>query len=189
MKVYGKKNLVRKGAVIFAPNHQHWMDCMYLLFKVPRKSQIIGKIEIRQSKFLNFLAWGFRCPLFDRKNPTLGFFREVDSILKKERALGIFPEGTRRENENEALEAKGGVAFFAIKHDTWVQPMAIEKKCKAFKRNRLIIGEAYKIEKKEGVGTKELIAISTKELSVKIEELYAQFKAMDDAKAAKKNKK
>ena len=169
-KVIGKKNLVKKskkvkkqktigddaasnentektGAVIYAPNHEHNLDVLYLMAYTKRPFIAVGKEEIGKNAFFNFFVKTTKWILVNREKPSLDFFRKCNKVLKDEKVLTLFPEGTRVDHSiNKTIDVKDGVSFFAIKNNAYVQPIGILKRAKKFKRNYIIIGEPFKIE-------------------------------------------
>ena len=67
------------------------------------------------------------------------------SALNNNKPVLIFPEGTRNKGENfkEMLPFKSGVATFALKAKAPIVPLMYYKKTGIFKRNKLIVGNAF----------------------------------------------
>ena len=75
-----------------------------------------------------------------RGQNDLGAIRTAFKLLGEEKALGIFPEGTRY-TDGEMHEAKNGVAMIALRTGAKVIPAYIIGSYKPFKKMRIVIGK------------------------------------------------
>ena len=135
-KFIGKKNLPKSPCII-ASNHRSNVDAILLATHTWEKKYYLAKKELFENKFMGFIYKGVGCIKIDRQANDVGAIKECLKVLKKGKKLVVFPEGTRTNNENEALgEVKNGVAMFAIKGKVPIVPMFIYKKPKVFRRNK-----------------------------------------------------
>ncbi len=139
-KMIGKKNLP-KGKMIIASNHKSNIDYIYIFTKIWRKQYVLSK----ESLYKNWFArWFFRscCGIpVNRENVGIGTIKECLSVLKNDKILTIFPEGTRNKTDEPLLEFKAGASVFAVKAKAPIVPMYIVKKGKVFRRNIILAGE------------------------------------------------
>ncbi len=137
-KVVGKKNLV-KGGAIYACNHQSSLDIPTLSLNLVRKQHYLAKMEYFKKGKKSFL---YRCDAIpiNRENPDLSSIKKCLQLLKEDKIITIFPEGTRK-NKYPLENFKAGIAIFAIKSQKPVIPMWIVKKPKILRFNTLKIGE------------------------------------------------
>lgn len=143
-KVVNKKNFPKrkKQNVIVACNHMSNLDAPLLAIKFGQKFTFLAKIELFKNKVLGFLLKKFDCIPVDRSKPSLSAIKQVFSAISKKRNVGIFPQGTRKEfGVIDEDVVKNGVALFALRTGTPVLPMVMLKKPKAFRRNKIIVGE------------------------------------------------
>lgn len=145
-KVVGKNNIVKKEKTILICNHQSIFDVVLLLIIYPKKIHFLGKKELFSNKFK---AWLFRSlgviPI-DRENLQIASVKQVLKLLKDDKTIGIFPEGTRNKNqdgEGELQAIKNGVVMFSVKSNACIQPAMIQRKPKFFRRNKIVFGERF----------------------------------------------
>ena len=145
-KIIGKKN-IPKGACIISSNHTSNMDAVMLAVKTWEKKDYLAKKELFKNKLFGFILKKCGAVKIDRQANDVTAIKNCLTILKNNKKLVIFPEGTRVHNENMELgEVKHGVAMFAIKAKVPIVPMFITKTPKIFRRNRIYIGEPFTLE-------------------------------------------
>lgn len=146
-RIIGRKNLP-KGKCILSVNHTSSLDAPLLAANLFEKKQFLAKEEIFRSKFKGgFVKFLGGMPI-NRTQPTLEQIKNALKVLKNNKKLVIFPEGTRRDDKvdkGEMGETKNGVAFFAVKSKAPVIPVWISRKPKPFRLTRIIIGEPYEL--------------------------------------------
>ncbi|MBW4828768.1 MAG: 1-acyl-sn-glycerol-3-phosphate acyltransferase [Clostridiaceae bacterium] len=139
-KVTGKHNIPKEGKVILCSNHISDLDPLILGLVIPRNIRFMAKKELFENKFLGGLVNGLGAFPVDRKSADLSAIRNSLSVLKNGEVLGIFPEGTRV-NEENIENAKPGIALISIKAKAPVIPIYIESKYKPFSKIKINIGE------------------------------------------------
>ena len=144
-KVYGKKNLP-KGACIIASNHTSNLDAILLAINSWEKKKYLAKKELFKGPVSKLFYSSIGCIKIDREKSDVSAIKTCLKILKEDKKLVIFPEGTRVNNENMQLgEVKHGVAMFACKAKVPVVPMFVSKKPKLFRRTKIYIGEPFEL--------------------------------------------
>ncbi len=74
----------------------------------------------------------------------------AENYLKREKVIGIFPEGTFSREPNTLLDFKIGAVKMASDTDTKIVPFAIKGRYKLFSRNlKIIFGEPIYIKDKD----------------------------------------
>lgn len=145
-KIIGKEN-IPKGACILSCNHTSNMDAVMLALKTWEKKYYLAKKELFKNKFMGFFLKKFGAIQIDRQANDITAIKNCLKVLKNNKKLVIFPEGTRVHNENMELgEVKHGVAMFAIKAKVPIVPIFIIKKFKIFRRNGIYIGTPFTLE-------------------------------------------
>ena len=145
-KIIGKKN-IPNGACIISSNHTSNMDAVMLAVKTWEKKYYLAKKELFKNKLFGFILKKCGAVKIDRQANDVTAIKNCLTILKNNKKIVIFPEGTRVHNENMELgEVKHGVAMFAIKAKVPIVPMFITKTPKIFRRNRIYIGEPFTLE-------------------------------------------
>lgn len=174
-KFIGKKN-IPDGACIIASNHTSNMDVVNLAAHTWEKKYYLAKKELFKNEFTSFFMKVFGAIKIDRQGNDVNAIKESLRVLKDNKKLVIFPEGTRHNNENMELgEVKQGVAMFAIKAKVKIVPMFIVKKPKIFRRNKVVIGEPFELDEFYGrkLSTEDLDR-ATEIVSKKMNELREQ---------------
>lgn len=138
-KVVGKKNLPKGGAVLIC-NHQSKLDIAIIGLSIYKHQYFLAKQEIFQKKSkARFYKIMGAIPI-DREKPQFSSIKQCLTLLKNEKRLLVFPEGTRKQ-ENTFDDIKNGAVMFAVKSQKPIVPMWIQKKPRFFGFNKLQIGE------------------------------------------------
>jgi len=103
----------------------------------------MGKKELFEKPFLGWLLRNVGAFPVDRSTTDMKAYRHAIDILKDEKALGIFSQGTRSQDfEN----VKGGVAVFALKSGAPVVPTGIKGAYRLFSKIHLRFGQLVSME-------------------------------------------
>ncbi len=139
VRVSGAINVPAEGRLVLCANHMSNWDPIVLAAFFPRKIAWMGKKELFEKKIMAIpLSWLGVFPV-DRQIADITAVKTALRILKDERVLGIFPEGTRVK-EYDPDNAKAGVALLAIKAKAPVLPVFIRSTYKLFSPVEIIIG-------------------------------------------------
>jgi 1-acyl-sn-glycerol-3-phosphate acyltransferase len=141
----GKRN-IPKGKVIFVCNHTSNMDCIIVEMSAWKEKFYLAKKELFKSKLVGGFLKRMNTIPIERGKTDLTAIKTSLKLLNKEKAIVIFPEGTRNKT-NEALgEVKSGAAMFAIKAKAPIVPIWIKKKPRIFCLNYLRFGKPFTLE-------------------------------------------
>ena len=110
--IHGAEKVPREGALIVAANHRRYADPVFVCMAVPRRIQWMAKKELFVSLFDRFFYFIGAFPV-DRKKGARAALRTGLDLLAAGRALGIFPEGTRRKGYDPEDAPKSGAAMLA----------------------------------------------------------------------------
>ena len=123
-RVYGRENIPAEGAVILAANHASNIDPPLMASLMDRPVSYMAKIELFENPI--FGAAIRRCHAFPvkRGESDRGAIKAAVTVLKEERVLGLFPEGTRSKT-GELQKAEAGVALIAAMTGAPIVPVAI----------------------------------------------------------------
>jgi len=124
MKVEGFENIPKECAVIIASNHVSYLDPAVLAASLNRKIYFITKKEVFKNGFVSFILKNLNAISVDRGNADILAFKKAINILREEKVLGIFPEGTRSSN-GELQELKLGTIKIAMKTGVPILPVGI----------------------------------------------------------------
>lgn len=145
-KIIGKEN-IPKGACILSSNHTSNLDAVIFAVKTWEKKYYLAKKELFKNKLFGFFLKKLGAVKIDRQSNDVLAIKNCLKLLKDNKKLFIFPEGTRVHNENMELgEIKQGVAMFAIKAKVPIVPIFILRQPKLFRRNKIFIGKPFTLE-------------------------------------------
>lgn len=164
IRVYGSENIPLDNRLILCSNHRNVWDPIFISIIFPRQISWMAKKELFNNKFLAYIITKLTAFPVDRDGSDLGAIKNSLRLLKDERVLGMFPEGTRVQSL-DFNNAKPGVALLGFKSKSSVLPIYIDSTYKIFSKVSIFIGEA--IDLNEGVEGKPTTA-DYLELSKKI---------------------
>lgn len=151
-KVVGRENLI-KGKAIMICNHRSLLDPIMMVALMPSvRFSFMGKKELFKGRFKSWFLKSIGVYPVDRQNVDLTSIKHTLTILKNNKPVVIFPEGTRNKqsDDSEMLQLKNGVSMFAIKGDSPIVPMYFEKKVRLFRFNRFYIGQPFNLSEYKG---------------------------------------
>lgn len=150
-KVIGKRNIPkRKQKAILACNHSSNMDPVLINARLVPNPYILAKKSLFKNKLAGAILKSWRAIPVDRENVDISTIKTVLSVLKKGHKLLIFPQGTRKKDQDDLNGVKNGLVMFALKTNSPIVPMWYVNKPKAFRRNVLLIGKPFYLEGFEG---------------------------------------
>lgn len=161
--IYGRVNIPKKGAVIFAGNHRHKLDPVFVSISSGKSvhwAALLRMFQGKESLFhsnsgkmrrelsAKFITAMGALPIArqtdeDYQKINLKTIKQLKNLLKMEAAVGFFPEGTinRKPEETNILPLRSNRVFRMAKEtDSWIQPFSIVWIPKELGlKNRLII--------------------------------------------------
>lgn len=190
-KVIHRERFNKKKKYVVASNHFSNADSLVYDVQFRQKFRYVSKIELFKSKFVAWIMRHIGAIPVDRKNISPSAFKEILSVLKSNKQLFIYPEGTRNKNEEgEMQEAKEGLILFASKGEAEILPMLIYKKPKIFRKNYIIVGEPFMVQGENPKRlTKEEIEENLKKYSEKMMELRNELETILISRKKRKTKK
>lgn len=127
LRVKGSGNLPKKGACIIASNHISYLDPPLLGFAAGRELYYLAKAGLFEevNKFFTWLIITYNAIPLRREGVDLKTIKRVLNLLRRGKALVLFPEGTRSKSGN-LLPPKPGLGFIAWHADVPVVPTYIK---------------------------------------------------------------
>jgi 1-acyl-sn-glycerol-3-phosphate acyltransferase len=129
LKVSGREHLPKKWIpMIVASNHISMLDPPLVSVALDfRPISYMAKVELFENFWMRSYNWAISAFAVNREKMELSTVKTVLRVLKEGQwALGIFPEGTRRQDEAPAVaDTKKGVAYFAKTAKVPVLPLGI----------------------------------------------------------------
>lgn len=149
VKSYGMENIPKEGKFILCSNHANNLDPVFISMVMPRKISWMAKKELFKYKIISYLGYKLGAFPVDRSQSDISAIKNALRVLKEDKILGIFPEGTRVK-KMDLDSAKPGVALLSIKSDAPILPIYIESTYKLFSKINIYIGEPMDITNKDG---------------------------------------
>jgi carboxylesterase len=123
LEIEGAENVPTRGGMLFASNHQSWLDVQVLGASSPRRVHFVAKSEFRDWPVLRHLV-NFSDSIFITRGGDREGLEQIVSALREGKAVAIYPEGTIPGEEDiprRAVDPKTGL----LKGHTGAVRMAI----------------------------------------------------------------
>ena len=124
-EVSGGERVPEKGPLVAAANHRRFFDPVFVSMAVPRRLRWMAKKELFAFPF-RWLFYFIGAFPVDRHGGGRAGLRTAIGLLSEGRALGIFPEGTRRK-EQDPHGAKTGAVMLAVRSGAPVLPVFADR--------------------------------------------------------------
>ena len=148
IKTVGRENVI-EGGIILAANHKSNWDALSIAGTCPRQLAFMGKKELFKFKPFGAILKKIGAFPVNRGKGDIGAVKTALTILKQEKAMIMFPEGTRVRNAPRG-EAKPGVAMLATHAKAPVVPVKIDAEYKLFKKITVTYGEPIYLDEYYG---------------------------------------
>lgn len=181
MRFYNRERVDALNApYMIIGNHKTFMDPIAMALGV-RYDEIhfVGKKELGKCKLIGKLFEKLHAIMIGRGETDMAAMRKCMQTLKDGHVLGIFPEGTRHQEEM-MQHVESGAALIALRGRVPVIPMYIHGKIRPFRINRVYFGEVMETEDllSEGINSE-----SVKKLCDRIRDTFYQMRdAVNGAK-------
>ena len=180
LKVLGKENVPKKGALIVVANHLSDVDPALLNVCIPRKVRYMAKAEFFEKPVVSrfFKAYG-AFPINENGREVHAIKRSLD-LFDHNEAMGIFPEGAKNPSVGRAML---GTAMIAIISGAPILPVGItgterisnwRKMCYPRGRFRINIGKPFTIPDTDGTRLRESVKPITDIIMRNIAELLPE---------------
>lgn len=144
--VNGLENLPYENDYILCANHSSNWDPIFLAISLPDQIYFMAKKEILQWPIIGRILKKIGVFPVDRDGRDMASLKNSIKLLKEDKTLGIFPEGTRVKSIDRE-NMKDGVAFIALKAKADVIPVEIISTFKPFKKTFININQPIKVDR------------------------------------------
>ncbi|ETI66734.1 lysophospholipid acyltransferase family protein [Neobacillus vireti] len=101
LHVYDKHNIPKEGAFVIACTHTGWIDVLYLgITLLPTKIHYMAKKQLFSNRLIGWFLRKLNAFPVDRDNPGPSVLKIPYRLLSQGEVVGIFPSGTRIEEQN-----------------------------------------------------------------------------------------
>ena len=169
LEVRGREHVPLDGPLIVASNHRSYVDPVVLGVALPRPICYMAKVELFAIPVLGPTIAALGAYPVDRGKGDVAAIRTSLRELRAGHAIGIFPEGTRRRQED--APAHTGVALLASLSGAPVVPCYVRGGDRAKRLGKIIVsfGEPLRFEK--GKASRDELAKWKDEIMMRIRAL------------------
>ncbi|MSU45893.1 MAG: 1-acyl-sn-glycerol-3-phosphate acyltransferase [Lacunisphaera sp.] len=129
--VVGTENFPREGPFLIASNHASHLDSFFVGCQVPRQLRFFARRSLWDSRFNAWWLNQVEVIPVERDSGDVGAIKRVLLALKENRAVILFPEGTRS-MDGHLQKPKAGVGLMACKTGVPVVPCRVYDSFAAF---------------------------------------------------------
>ena len=130
----GTENIPENGRVILAGNHTNYFDCLLVASATKRCVHYLAKDELMRGP-LKLIFGSLGIIPVNRRQKDKAALETAEAMLRDEKFIGIFPEGTINRTDDIIMPFKFGAVKMARDTETPIIPFVITGKYKPFKRN------------------------------------------------------
>lgn len=154
MEIKNRQRLQADGPIIYVCNHLSNLDPPIVASVLPRRALFLAKREIFSNPLFSFLLKGWGAYPVSRFSADVKALRWVRSMLEIERAVVMFPEGTRSRDLEGLKKGHIGTAWIASQTGATVIPIGmygtddlqnILKVLMPIAKIRMSIGKPFKV--------------------------------------------
>jgi 1-acyl-sn-glycerol-3-phosphate acyltransferase len=155
LAVAGDHRVPKTGAVLYVSNHASYLDPVAIGVASPRRVVFMAKAELFKNRLLGWLLDGVDTFPVRRGEADRAAFKNTLDMLADNRAVCIFPEGTRSP-DGTLQHPEAGAAVFALKTGCPVVPVYVEGSYqvmgprRGLHRGRIIVhfGDPFTLDRK-----------------------------------------
>ena len=186
VKVYGEKNVPNKKSLVVG-NHLSGWDSVIFTMNTKNLISFVYKAEFDKSKFLHWVFSGLDFVPVHRGEVDMSATKSILRLLKNDRAVCLFPEGTRNPNVDCLQEFHTGAALFALRTHAPIRPFYIWDKAKFGRKNYIIIGDEFTLDEfyDHPIDRKTMEA-ATEVIKGKVDDLRVQLNKILDERGVKR---
>lgn len=142
IEIVGEENIPKSCGAVICPNHISNHDAVLVTIAIKRRLAFLGKEEIFRFKPFGAIIKRLGAIPVNRGTGDIGAVRKAIEVLKEDKLIIIFPEGTRNKSDELLLEFKSGASLIAYKAQCPIIPCAIIGKYRPFSKLRIVFGES-----------------------------------------------
>jgi 1-acyl-sn-glycerol-3-phosphate acyltransferase len=184
--IEGPENVPESGPALIAPNHISFIDSVFLLSVLPRRTLAVGKAEYMDSWKTRHLFPAIGMIPLDRSGGSASeaALDQAAAVLESGDLFLIFPEGTRS-RDGYLHRGRTGVARLALRTGAPIIPVGISgtdaiqppgaSVPKPFRRCSIRFGRPISVDKyRDGAFTRTVLRSLTDEVMYEIGQLSGQ---------------
>jgi len=142
-KVKGREHIPSSGPLVVVCNHRSYWDPILVGCALNRQVHFMAKAELFSYPLLGTVLNKVGSFPIKRGQSDRNALRTAINLLKENKIIGVFPEGTRSKTEN-LLPFKPGINMVAYKAQCPILPMAVVNS------RKVLLGWFYAVEVRIG---------------------------------------
>ena len=146
VETYGQENIEKNKPYIMCANHTSNWDPPILYSATKREMYMMAKAELFKNKFIYWAAKKTNIFPVKRGKQDIETIKKSLQVLKDNKILAIFPEGTRNGMKKNG-KIQNGPAYLAARSGVEVIPVKIEGNFKPFTKVKLYYGKPLDFSK------------------------------------------
>ena len=172
LRTEGLANVPKRGPVILAMNHLHWVDIPMASVRVPRVTHYMAKIELFSVPVLGGVMRRSGAFPVRRGEGDREALRTAERLLAEGEAVVVFPEG-HRSDTGQLIPAHPGAGYIAMRTGAPVVPVSISGTRRVFKglhfgpfapRVTIRYGKPFSVGGGDGRRSRDGLAAATEEI-------------------------
>ncbi len=148
-KMYGTEN-IPEGKCVIVCNHYGLLDFAPFMRLKDKRTYFLAKEEAFKTKWIARFLHNYGAIPVNRESLSVNTVKECIKVLKDDKKLVIFPEGTRNKHGEELQPIKGGAIMFATRTNSPVIPVMYAHKQKLFRKSKIIVGKPIDLSEFNG---------------------------------------
>ena len=140
VKTYGQENIEKDKPYIMCANHTSNWDPVVLYTATKREMYMMSKEELFVNKFIYWFAGKMNVFPVKRGKQDIESMKKSLKVLKDNKILAIFPEGTRNGMKKNG-KIQNGPAYLAARSGVEIIPVRIEGNFKPFRKVKIHYGK------------------------------------------------
>lgn len=133
----GQEHVPLHGAALIVANHSSLLDPPIVGAVAPRPLSYMAKAELFRIPLFGRLIWALNARPVRREGADAAALRTALRLLREDRALLVFPEGTRGE-EGRLRTPKPGAGMLAVASGAAVVPAFVQGSARAWPKGRML---------------------------------------------------
>ena len=184
-KSFGQENIPDTGPVLIACNHQSYLDPIVCAIGMERELSFMARDSLFKGRFGKIITELNAFPV-KRDSADLSAIRDIVDRLNQQRAVMMFPEGTRSDT-GHVKDFKNGFVLIARKAKAAIVPAVIDGTFEAWPRQRkLPLPAGVRIRYGNVIPAEDVKTMNKNEL---LQRVQSEIRAMQDEIRTKYNKK
>ncbi len=133
-RFYGKENIPKDGAFLFAGNHIKFLDCLMVIASTKRCVHFLAKAELFRGRFANWFLHTAGIIPVHRERKDKAALDDAITYLENGCVVGIFPEGRVNKTDERLLPFKFGAVKMASETNAIVVPFSVNGRYRPFRK-------------------------------------------------------